>query len=209
MTEHHLLRGLLAASPESLDVYAERILDAAREQVVEYGLRRTSLEDIARAARVGRATVFRRFPNREVLNVALAAREAQRCIGRVDAQIAQIQDPEEFLVAGGLAVIAEITTNALLQRLLVSDPEQMLPLLSARGAPVLAMGREYLAGQLRRIQADGARLVAEPDVIAELLARLVLSIALNPDGVLPLHDPAALEQVVRSTLVAMILTPKD
>ena len=58
---------LLAAAHERFDPYAERILDAARGQLSEFGLRRTSLDDIAKAAQVGRATLFRRFPGREAL----------------------------------------------------------------------------------------------------------------------------------------------
>jgi AcrR family transcriptional regulator len=199
------LDALLAASTAELDIYAERVLDAARAQVVEFGLRRTSLDDIARAAEVGRATLFRRFPNRDALTLALASREAQASISRVDAQVSRIEDPEEFLVAGALAVIHELTGNDLLQRLLVTDPEQMLPLLTGRGAPIIAMGREYIAGQLRRIESAGTTLVGDPEVVAELLARAVLSLALNPEGVLPLHDDEELERLVRSTFVPMIL----
>ena len=209
MTERSAFAALLGAGAEQLDVYAERILDAARGQMVQFGLRRTSLDDIARAAKVGRATLFRRFPNRDTLQLALAGREAQRSISRVDAQVAQIDDPEEFLVAGALAVIHELTSNELLQRLLVTDPEHMLPLLTGRGAPIIAMGREYIAGHLRRIEANGAALVGDPDIVGELLARTVLSIALSPEGVLPLHDERQLERIVRSTFVPMIVVTKE
>ena len=196
---------LLAASAEELDVYAERVLDAAREQLVQFGLRRTSLDDIARAAQVGRATLFRRFPNRDALHMALAAREAQRSISRIDAQVAPISDPEEFLVAGAVAVIHELTGNELLQRLLETDQELMLPLLAGPGAPIIAMGREYLATHLRRLAADGAQLNGDPDVLAEMQARSVLSLALNRDSVVPLDDDAALDRIARTTLVPMIL----
>jgi len=81
----------------------------------------------------------------------------------------------------------------------------MLPLLAGPGAPIVGMGREYIAGQLRRIEAGGVELVGDPDIVGELLARTVLSIALNPEGVLPLHHDAQLEQLVRSTFVPMIL----
>lgn len=196
---------LLSTSSDQLDVYAERVLEAARAQLVQFGLRRTSLDDIARAAQVGRATLFRRFPNRDTLHLALAAREAQRSISRVDAQVAQIEDPEEFLVTGAVAVIHELTGNELLQRLLETDQELMLPLLAGPGAPIIAMGREYIAGHLRRIEAGGAKLNGDPDVLGELLARAVLSFALSREGVIDLDDDAALEGLARTTFVPMIL----
>jgi AcrR family transcriptional regulator len=204
VTDSQALRTLLAAGEERLDPYAERILEAARAQLLEFGIRRTSLEDIARAADVGRATLFRRFPTRDALLLALAAREAQRSIAAVDAQVAAIEDPDRFLLAGAIAVIYEITANELLQRLLVTDPGQMLPLLTGKGTPILAMGRAYMASQLHRLQAQGLSILGDPDVISELLARIVLSLALNPESVLPLADDEQLEEIVRTTFLPMI-----
>jgi AcrR family transcriptional regulator len=202
------LRRLLSTGEEPFDEYAERILDAARDQLVQFGLRRTSLDEIARAAGVGRATLFRRFPNRDALMSALASREARRCIASVDAQVSEIDDPREFLIAGALAVIGEITGNTLLQRLLQTDPEEMLPLLAGRGAPILAMGRAYIAAQLERLIEQGGVISTDSQAIAEALARLVLSLALNPETVLPLADEDALEALVGRTLAPLLLVER-
>lgn len=198
---------LLAAATEQFDEYAERILIAARKQVAEYGLKRTSLDDIARAAEVSRATLFRRFPNREALTFALAAREARAGIAAIDQKVARIEDAEEFLVAGGLEVIHQLARNDLLSRLLVSDTDQILRTLTIDGGVVLAIGRDFMAGHLRRLRASGATIIGDLDLLAELLARLVLSLAINPNGLMPLHDDEQLEQVLRSTLVPMVLRP--
>jgi AcrR family transcriptional regulator len=208
MTEIQPLMQLLAAAEERFDPYAERILEAARGELVEFGIRRTSLDDVARSAGVGRATLFRRFPNRDALMNAVAAREARQAISAVDEQVAAIEDPEEFLVAGALAVIRQITGNDLLQRLLVTDRDLMLPLLSGKGAPVLAMGRLYMQFQLERLRAHGAILRGDPEVVSELLARLTLSLALNPEGVVPLDDEESLEAIVRTTFVPMVLAER-
>ena len=62
----------MTAEDATLDAQAERVLAAARAQFLEFGLRRTSLDHIAQAAGMSRATLFRRFPNREALILALA-----------------------------------------------------------------------------------------------------------------------------------------
>ena len=209
MSDSAELGRLLSAAEEPFDEYAERILDAARAQLVQFGLRRTSLDEIARAAGVGRATLFRRFPNRDALMSALASREAQRCIASVDAQVSDIDAPREFLIAGALAVIREITGNALLQRLLQTDPEEMLPLLAGRGAPILAMGRAYIAARLERLIEQGGVISSDSQAIAEALARLVLSLALNPETVLPLADEDALEALVGRTLAPLLLAERQ
>jgi hypothetical protein len=119
--------------------------------------------------------------------------------------LAAVHDAQEFVVKGVLAVIREITDNELLQRLLVTDAEAMLSLLTGMGAPVLALGRSYISAQLRRLIDEGAPIAGDPEALAELIARLVLSLALNRETVLPLADGEALERLVRSTLAPLIM----
>jgi AcrR family transcriptional regulator len=199
------LSGILAAGEEQLDPYSERILDAARDQFRTYGLRRTSIDDIAHAAGVGRATVFRRFANRDALLGASAVREARRMIAAVDAQIASIDDPEERVVTGFVALIGEITGNELLRRLLRSDQEQVLPMLTLHGDAVLALGREYIAGVVRRARGERPTVAGEVDEVAELLARFALSLAVNRRSVLPLNDQQGLRRFARATIVPLAL----
>jgi AcrR family transcriptional regulator len=185
---------------ERPDPFAERILAAARAHLIRDGLRRTSLDDVARTAGVGRATLFRRFPNRTSLMHALGLAEARRAIAAVDAAVAGIDAPDAFLIASVQAVIRQITGNEIVQRLLVTDPEIILAVASTRGGAILALGREYIAGHLRRLQRAGHPMAGRIDVTAEMLARLVLSLALNPISVLPLDDDAAVAAFVRDTV---------
>jgi AcrR family transcriptional regulator len=184
-------------------------LDAARQCLLSDGLRQTSLDDIAASAGVGRATLFRRFPNRRALLLALATREATAAINAVDQAVADIDDPMDFLEAGLIAVIHQITGNDLLQRLLVTDPDVVLPVASVEGSAILAMGREYIAGQLRRIEIGDGNLQGPQAVqaMAEMLARLVLSLALNPVSVLPLDDDLRLGAFVRQTVAPLLVRP--
>src|SRR5207245_9242227 len=93
MSAHGAIAGLVGGAGEDLDPYAERILDAAREELAAYGLRRTTLDDIAARAGVGRATLYRRFAGRDTLLAALVAREARRLIAYVDAQMRTHDSP--------------------------------------------------------------------------------------------------------------------
>ena len=64
---------LAGARPERADAARNRarILDAARSLFAERGVREVSLEEVARAAGVGKATLFRRFGDRGGLFLAL------------------------------------------------------------------------------------------------------------------------------------------
>lgn len=147
---------------------------------------------------MGRATLFRRFANREVLLSALALREVRAAIAEVDSQLSRITDPEELLVAPAVAVTRYVRDNRLLQNLLRSDPEEMLPLLTLRGEAVMALGQAYIAGHLMRLRDLGVEIDADlVEPLAEVMGRLTLSIVLNPSTVLPIDDEPRLEEMVR------------
>src|SRR5260370_29193323 len=52
----------------------ERILDAARKVFLERGFEGASIEEIADAARSGKATIYARFPNKQALFAAAVGR---------------------------------------------------------------------------------------------------------------------------------------
>jgi len=202
MSGEPTLDQLADAASEQLDPYAERILDAARQLLSRYGLRRTSLADIADHAEVGRATLYRRFPNREGLLGALIAREATGLIARVDEEIAQFESPLDRVVHGFLAFVHQLRSNDLLGSLATTDPDAVLPLLTSPAT--LRLGRQYIAMQAAHAQAAGAELTADPEQLAELLARLAQSLALTPQSILPLDDDQQLAQFARATLTPLI-----
>jgi AcrR family transcriptional regulator len=69
----YLAAPVVGARPERADAARNRarILDAARSLFAERGVREVSLEEVARAAGVGKATLFRRFGDRGALFLAL------------------------------------------------------------------------------------------------------------------------------------------
>lgn len=190
---------------EELDPYSERILDAARGLLLEHGLRRTSLTDIARAAGVSDATLYRRFANRDALLGMLVTREARAFIAQVDERISVIADPEERLVTAFLMFTRALREHDLVQRLLVTDRDRVLPLLTTDGAPALTIGRQYVLAQAQAAVAAGVRLTAEPEHLAELLIRIAHSLLLTPETTLPLDDERRIEAVARATLAPMVI----
>jgi AcrR family transcriptional regulator len=70
----------------------DRILDAAAALVQRWGYRKTTIEDVARAAGVGKGTIYLHWKTREDLFIALLLRERLRAATRAEAQLAA--DPE-------------------------------------------------------------------------------------------------------------------
>src|SRR5436190_11773696 len=57
---------------------ADRILDAAFESFRDFGLSRITMEDVASRAGLSRQSVYRYFPSKDSLIVALVSREEEK-----------------------------------------------------------------------------------------------------------------------------------
>jgi AcrR family transcriptional regulator len=193
---------------ETLDPYAERILAAARRLLLEHGLSRTSLADVARAAGVSEATLYRRFAGRDELLRTVLGREVQAFIAQMDEHAGTIEDPVERLVAGFVFLAQALRRHELAQRLLATDPERVLPLMTVHGGPWIALAREYVRDQATRAPGGGA-LTADPEQVAELLVRIAHSLVLTPDTVLPLDDDEQLASLARATLAPMTIASSE
>jgi len=67
----------------------ERLLNAAEECFEQFGLRRTTIDDVARKAKVSRSTVYRYFDGRGDLIVAAYLRESEAVNEKVKALMSQ------------------------------------------------------------------------------------------------------------------------
>ncbi|MGY1896949.1 TetR/AcrR family transcriptional regulator [Nocardia gipuzkoensis] len=67
------------------DAVDEKIMDAALDRILQVGIRRSSLDDIAKRSGVNRVTIYRRFAGKENLVDAVLERETQRMLAEVTA----------------------------------------------------------------------------------------------------------------------------
>jgi AcrR family transcriptional regulator len=190
---------LAAAEPE--DESTRKILDAALDIYQEFGLRRTSMDDVARRAGLGRATLYRRFPQKSDLIAAVGLREVQRFLVSVDADISRATNPQDRMIEGFVAVVRGLQRHKLLNRLLSSEPEMILPALTLAGGPVIALARGYLVEKIREDQRAGDLAEFDAEPLAEMLARLIHSMVLTPDGRIPTGDEREMRAFARAYLV--------
>lgn len=204
-TEPMLDRVREAADVE--DETAARVLDAALDRFATFGIRRTTMDDIAEVAGIGRATVYRRFGGRDEIVRAVVLRELARFIAEVDAVVQAIDDPVERFTEGFVAMLRAARTNDLLRRMLDVEPQLVLPALTVEAGSAVALCREYLVGELGRSQVDGEiRADVDVEVVAELLVRLCQSLLLTPNGVLDVDDETGLRRLARAYLAPALFT---
>ncbi|MEU4649133.1 TetR/AcrR family transcriptional regulator [Nocardia fluminea] len=182
----------------------EKLLDSALSAFLDFGIKRTSMGEIARRAGISPATLYRRYESKNELVEAVGVREAQRYVTDIDERVRAVTEPGDQLVEIFVAFVTTIAGNELLRRLLSTEPEITLPRLTTDAGPILAVGRAYLADKLRELQASAPVPEFDPDLVAEVMARLALSLALTPDGLIPLDDAEAGREFARRTLLPMV-----
>ena len=186
------------------DESRNRVLDCARELYIEFGLRRTTMEDVAKRVGIGRATLYRRFSDKEQLFQAVILRDTQRDLIRIQEAVQRQHSFLDGLLEAFVLAVTYIHHNPLLSRLLTTEPDHVLPSLTTGFPPIMAFTRNFVASQIRRGQEAGQIKAVPADSAAEMLLRLIHSLMLTPNGVINPGDEANLRefanQFIRPTL---------
>ena len=191
---------LVLADPDT-DEVGESIVDAALAEFLTYGLRRTNVDAVARRAGVSRATLYRRFKDKDALVQAVLVRECRRFFARIAAAVAGVSTVEERLVEGFVVGVRYARADRLLNRLLASDPEALLPYLTTNGALVVAAARDFLVWQGGSEQPINDR---TPAGVAELFVRLAISFTLMPESAIPLSTDEEVRAFARAYLAPLM-----
>jgi AcrR family transcriptional regulator len=200
-----LVRALDPAIEPPDDALSTRILDAALALSAASGLRHLTIDGVARRARVGRMTVYRRFGDRARLVDALTVRECRRCLAELDAAIGPGAPIEDQIAEGFVTSLRLAREHPLLNRLARLEPDTVLAALTESGGAVFAAARAFVAARLRASQRAGVLGEFDVDGAAELLVRLAFSFVLIQESVLALGDDAAIRATARG-LIAPVLT---
>jgi AcrR family transcriptional regulator len=189
------------------DPATERILDAARDQLEAFGLRRLTVEDVARRAGVSRVTVYRKFGTRDTLVQAVVVRESGLFFAQLETAIGGLDTAADRLAEGFSYALDYLRNHSLLNRLLAIEPDSVLTLITISGGHLVATARTHLAGQIGRDVSEGRLPPLDADAMAELLVRLVLSFFLTPETVFRLDTPDEARDFARRHLVPLLAEP--
>jgi AcrR family transcriptional regulator len=178
-----------------VDEIGERILDAAVEAASVHGIGRMSVADVAARVGLSRPTVYKRYPSKDALVAAAVRREAMRVVDETRLAAADLEDPRDALTAAVATVLRLAREHPLLDRVVRTEPERLVPLLTTDDGPILGAIRPVievvLASRFPTMDTVTCRRVAD------MLARLLISYALNaPD------DPA---EVVARVMAAVLV----
>ncbi|MFQ6325321.1 TetR/AcrR family transcriptional regulator [Nocardia sp. CWNU-33] len=191
--------------PEIDDSVESRILDAALIQFAKVGVKKTTIEDIARQADVDRVTVYRRIGTRDDVVRAVMTREVESVLAELDAIAVRTNDVHTLVADIFVTVITRWRTHPLANRMLALEPDRVLPQLTTDGAPVFTMSVAATAATLRSAVRNGLLPdAADLDTRAEIVCRVVHSFILQPHTTVALESEDALGVFARTYLVPII-----
>jgi AcrR family transcriptional regulator len=181
-----------------------RILAATVGCLGRYGIAKTTVDDAAREAGVARATVYRHFPDGKEQLIGEAITWA---VGQFFAELARaVDDAPDFPTLMERALVyahRAVDEHVVLQKVLETEPERLLPQLTQSAPQVQAVLRAYLADKLRT---EPLLEGVDPEQAGDWLARMGLSFILA-QGRWDLTDPADVRRLVREELLVAILQP--
>ncbi|MFC9999811.1 TetR/AcrR family transcriptional regulator [Nocardia sp. NPDC127526] len=187
------------------DAIEDRILDAALVQFEQVGVKKTTIEDIARKADVDRVTVYRRIGSRDDVVRAVTGREVSRLLDELK-EIPARHETLEGLIAGiFVTVLTRWRNHPLVERMLALEPDRLLPQLTTEGGAFFAMSVAATTEILRTALRD--RGFPEPSDLAtrvEVGCRIVHSLILQPIGATDLDSEAELTAFARTHIAPII-----
>lgn len=190
------------------DAQEGRIVVAMLDCIARWGVAKTTAEDIARAAGISRATLYRTFPGgKEVAFEALLRHETARFFATVTDRLDDAVSLEDLLTVGIVEAARFLEGHAALGYVLRHEPERILPALAFhRLDRALGVATAFTLPHLARFLPE-----TTDDTVArraEWVVRLLLSYAVNPSPVVDLIDPTSVRRFVR-TFALPVLTPSS
>jgi AcrR family transcriptional regulator len=183
-----------------------RLLTSTYTCVSRFGLAKTTVDDVVKESGVSRATIYRQFPGgREELLRETVGWELGRYFIRLADHVQGASDLAHLLEDGLVFARRTVLEHELLQKILVTEPERLLGLLSTEATKTLPFIADFLLPHLAGEERAGrVRPGVDLDRAAEYLARALLSLIGAP-GRFDLEDPEQVGSLVRHELLGGIL----
>ena len=201
------LLGSMVNGLGALDPTSRKIVSAARTCFTENGFADTTMQRIADTAGVGVATAYRRFGHKQQL-VRLAIMDEALRLTTLLAEVARhTTGPEDTIIEVFAAFVHEASAPELLTRSIRESPAagELTDFLTNDNA--IAVSRTLVMSHLKPWQTSG-QLPADLDIaiVAEMIARLMMSLIETPVSVIPLQDTGKAREFARTYLVPLLQT---
>lgn len=170
------------------DSVGDRILDAAAECVLAFGVDRVTLAEIARRAGISRPTVYRRFPDTQSILAALLTARVVRVLD----DAGDSETGRRALVARVVGVARRLRHDQIVMSVMHDAPELAMVYIAERLGTSQQILIDAVAGQLKLAQEDGSVRAGDPRRLAAMCLLITQSTVQSAQMVEPILDADAL-----------------
>jgi AcrR family transcriptional regulator len=157
---------------ERADATRERIVQAARELVVEHGYDGVRIGQVLERAEVSRGGLYHHFSGKDELMAAVLEAVERDFAERLAAAVADASDPFEALASGAQWYLEECRRSKELQRVGLYEGRKALGWKVWRET-IAPYGLEMLTGGLRAATDAGQLQAADPGALAHMILALL------------------------------------
>lgn len=190
------------STADSAGAQNDAILAAAEEEFTLFGLRRSSVEEMARKAGVSRSTLYRRFNDKEGLVVAVMNKVGDDAVTELENAVTGC-GPADTVVEAFCTAVRIFNTRKVLRRLLIGGeaalPHELVRYLERKMTDLLV---SHLAAL---IKVSGS---TKPDedllIISELLMKISFSYLGSPSRFVSFEDPDAVRAFAAAHLAPLV-----
>ncbi|AHC26403.1 MULTISPECIES: TetR/AcrR family transcriptional regulator [Mycobacteriaceae] len=178
------------------DSVGDRILDAAADCVLAFGVERVTLAEIARRAGVSRPTVYRRFPDTQSILAALLTARVVRVLD----DAGDTETGRRALVARIVGVARRLRDDQIVMSVLHDAPELAMVYIAERLGTSQQILIDAVAGQLKLAQEDGSVRAGDPRRLAAMCLLITQSTVQSAQMVEPILGADALAEELTHAL---------
>jgi len=193
-----------ATAPTPARPTEDVLLDAARDAVIEHGIRRTSASDIARRSGLSRQTLYRYWPDVRSLLAALVTRELLAQLPAAGAA----GDTGAVTLDGFVTELVDTARTVrdlpIIARLRETDPELFARYILERLGSSQRAILDLLETRIHAAQAAGAVRAGDPPVIAAMILLIAQSAIQSAPLVAPWLPDDAWERELRIALAGYL-----
>jgi len=184
----------------------EKVLAATYACVARFGMGKTTVEDVVKESGVSRASIYRLFPGgKDQLLRETVGWEMNRFFTRLAEAVYDAPDFASLLEGGLVFAHRAIQEHEVLRKVLETEPERLLPLITVEQHRVLEFITAFLLPYLEREEQEGrVREGVDLHAAADYVARMILSLIGSP-GRWDMDDPEQVSTLVREELLGGIL----
>jgi AcrR family transcriptional regulator len=179
---------MLSISNEVSPTIGDRILAAAADCVLAFGVDRVTLAEIARRARVSRPTVYRRWPD---TGSVLAALLTSRIVGALD-EVPSRTVGREAVVERIVAVAERLRRDDVVMSVLRSAPDLVMIYIAERLGTSQQILLDTVAAEIKLAQEEGSVRTGDPRQLAAMCLLITQSTIQSGQIVAPILDADAL-----------------